>query len=211
MRSVFAATLLFACAQPAPQAVSIAAPLPTVSQSSASLPEPHPVAKPTTDDGDFSSERGMVHLTAEPDGSLAGAYPNGILTCEPKQGALACRWYERTSDGHITFHRRQDGRLESDDGTWTLTPIVRAGSLDGVWDTNWTSAVITTKTGGLHVDYADGTMECTERDRKLTCTWSEGALSGGAELTIESQRVIRGRWGSGTSSTDGGSWVFVRR
>jgi hypothetical protein len=32
----------------------------------------------------------------------------------------------------------------------------------------------------------------------------------GAELIIESQHVLRGRWGSSASQTDGGPWVFIR-
>jgi hypothetical protein len=63
----------------------------------------------------------------------------------------------------------------------------------------------------VHIEYSDGTMDCTTRGTNLACTWNENSASGAAELAFESERVIRGRWGTGASSSDGGVWVFVRR
>ena len=80
------------------------------------------------------------------------------------------------------------------------------------WDSNFGPATITRTSSGLHVEYRDGTMECDDRQpKKLACDWTEGSANGKAELTIESSRVLRGHWGNGTSSSDGGSWLFVRR
>ena len=220
-RAVAALALLVACADrtPPPTTVSLALPLPAPSATTAQI-EAHDT-KPALDDGDFSSERGMVHLTAEPDGTLAGTYAGGILTCKNERDLLACRWYQGTSEGRATLRRKPDGRVEgtwgngpSDDdgGSWTLVPVARAAPLEGVWDTNWGVATVrATARGGVHVDYPDGTMDCEQRDRKLTCAWNESSLSGNAELTIESSRLLRGRWGSGASATDGGPWVFVKR
>jgi hypothetical protein len=214
MRVLFALVLV-ACDHAQAPAVSIV-PLPTTAQTVETVVEVR-APKTSIDDGDFSSERGVVHLAAEPDGRLAGTYPNGVLTCS---AAFACRWYERSSEGRATFHRKTDGKLEgtwgndaSDDdgGSWTLVPIARNGGVDGVWDTNWGVAKIETKRGGLHVEYETGSMDCTEHDKKLDCTWSESSMTGAAELVVESPRVMRGRRGSGASSSDGGYWVFVKR
>ena len=217
MRLTFALALALAgCDHAAPPVVSIA-PLPT---SSAVAPQVVEIrASKIADESDFTSDRvGMVHLVAESDGSLAGTYPNnGILTC---RADLACRWYDSSTEGRATFHRKSDGTLEgtwgndasdTDGGAWTLVPVKRAGVLDGVWDTNWGAAKIETTRAGVHVEYTDGQMDCTEHERKLTCNWTQGSMTGVAELAIESTRVLRGRWGNGASSTDGGAWVFVRR
>lgn len=215
---LFLVVLLASCAEHAPQAVAIA-PLPVVARATIEpvVDEVRP-SKPSTDEGDFSSDKGgMLHLAAAPDGSLAGTYPNGILTCT---AALACLWYEGSASGRATFQRKHDGTLagtwgsgesDVDGGGWTLVPIKRSGTLDGVWDTNWGVAKIETTRTGVHIEYSDGTMDCTTHGTKLDCAWTENSVTGGAELAIESERVIRGRWGSGASSSDGGVWVFVRR
>jgi hypothetical protein len=214
MRFVLAASLV-ACVQQAPQAVAIA-PLPVASGTIEPVVEMR--TKKSLDDGDFTSDKGgMVHLTAAADGSLSGTYTNGILTCS---AALACLWYEGGTTGRATFQRKRDGKLDgtwgngesdTDGGTWTLVPVKRGGTLDGAWDSNWGVTRIETNHAGIHMEYSGGTIDCTAQGTKLACTWNEGSGSGGAELTIESDRVIRGRWGSGASSTDGGDWVFVRR
>jgi hypothetical protein len=214
--AVLAVVMLVSCVEHAPQAVAIA-PLPVVTQSIEPVVETR-APKASIDDGDFSSDKGgMVHLVAAPDGTLAGTYPNGVLTCT---AALACLWYEGSANGRATFQRKHDGTLagtwgngesDADGGGWTLVPIKRSGTLDGVWDTNWGVAKIETTRAGVHIEYSDGTMDCTTRGTNLACTWNENSASGAAELAIESERVIRGRWGTGASSSDGGVWVFVRR
>lgn len=218
MRRAFAALALAACAPPAPPPAAVTLPLPTVPATATSAEARD--TKPSLDEGDFSSDRGMVHLTAEPDGTLAGTFSGGVITCRAKGEQLSCRWYDRSGEGRATLRRTPEGRLEgtwgngasdADGGGWTLAPIPRASPLDGVWDTNWGAATLTTSARGVHVDYGEGTMDCTQRDRTLACAWTEGGAGGNAELTIESTRVLRGRWGSGASSTDGGPWVFVRR
>src|ERR1700690_701843 len=92
-------------------------------------PPPAPRTKPPTDDGDFSSERGVVHLVRESEGTLAGTYPNGILPCRLNGELASCDWTERGSDGRAVFRRRSDGRFEgtygsgestSDSGAWNL-------------------------------------------------------------------------------------------
>jgi hypothetical protein len=220
VKRALAAALLVACADRTPPAtVSLALPLPTATATATQV-ETHG-AKPTIDDGDFSSDRGMVHLTAEPDGTIVGTFEDGgILTCTMERDALACRWYAHTAEGRATFRRKPDGRLEGtwgagasddDQGAWTLAPIARTSPLEGVWDTNWGHATIRATTGGVHVDYDAGLMDCEQRDRTLVCAWTESGSSGNAELTVESSHVLRGHWGSGKSTTDGGPWVFVRR
>jgi hypothetical protein len=214
--------LLQACAAqaPPPATVSLVEPLPSAPPSPVPPPPPRERAR---DAADFTSERGIVHLAAQGDGSLAGTFGgSGVMTCTRSADAVSCRWYDGAADGSAAFHRRPDGRLEGtfgngtsadDAGAWTLVPVAaRDDGLGGVWDTNWGPAVVHATAGGIHVDYRDGTMDCEEHDAgKLTCAWTEGSTTGKAELTIESRRVLRGRWGNGGSATDGGGWLFVRR
>ena len=219
MKRAFAALAILACTggTPPPTTVAVALPLPT---ATAAQVTPHD-SKPAPDDGDFSSERGMVHLTVAPEGGIAGTFENsGILTCTPSADGLACRWYAHTAQGRATFRRKPDGRLEGtwgagksddDEGAWTLVPIARVSPLEGVWDTNWGRATIRATSGGVHVDYDAGAMDCEQRERTLVCVWAESGMTGNAELVIESGHVLRGHWGSGKSTTDGGPWVFVRR
>ncbi len=219
MKRTLAAFALVACADRSPPPAAVTLPLPTPSATQAAISEV-PETKPTVDEGDFSSERGMVHLVAEPDGTLAGTFTGGVVTCHAKNEDLSCRWYDRNGEGRAKLRRTADGRLEGtwgngasqdDGGGWTLAPIAHQSPLDGVWDTNWGPATLSSSARGVHVDYGDGTMDCTSRDRSLECAWTQGGATGNAQLTIESSRVLRGRWGSGASATDGGSWVFVRR
>lgn len=217
MKRAIGALVLLACADRTPPAatVSLALPLPSATTSSSSEPRD---PKPALDDADFTSERGAVHLTAGPDGELAGTFGgDGVMTCKPEHGALSCRWYQNNEQGRATLRRKPDGPLEGtwgngesadDGGAWILVPVPRAGPLDGVWDTNWGAATIRASARGIHVEYPRGTMDCEQHDRKLVCDWTESALTGTAELTIESSRVLRGHW---TVSTEGGPWLFVRR
>ncbi len=204
-------------ASPAPQTIALPAELPP-------SPPPEHVATPIAklaelDEGQFSSDRGVVRLTAE-GAAVSGAYPNGVLVCEAHADVYACEWFESSQQGRATFHRKPDGRLEgtyganaSDDdlGAWTLQPMPRTNmaTLDGAWDTNWGLATLHESRTNLHVDYPGGQMDCSHHTPKsLDCAWVEGSLTGTAEFTIE-PRVLRGAWT--TSAGVKGTWVFVRR
>jgi hypothetical protein len=199
--------------------VSLASPLPTPTVEATVSPSLHPVK--SEDYGEFSSDRGVVRLTAESDGALSGSYPDGVLTCPPPSGVhVACTWYEGSNDGHAAFVRKDDGSLEGtwgsgestdDGGEWTLVPLARGAGLSGAWHTNWGIAHLTDTGHGIHVDYARGTMDCALHGAQgLDCNWTEGSQSGKADLVIESQSVLRGTWGNGTSPSDGGAWILVR-
>ncbi len=202
-----------------PAVVSLAAPLP---MPTLAAPEsPSWSAAKTDDSSDFSSDRGIVRLTPESDGTLSGTYADGVLTCaRPDAKGITCKWYEASNEGRAAFVRKDDGTLEGtwgtgesidDGGAWTLVPLVRGAGLGGAWHTNWGIAHVTDTGHGIHVDYVRGTMDCEPRaSQHLRCDWSEGSASGRAELVIESQSVLRGTWGSGASADDGGLWVFVR-
>lgn len=213
-----------ACAAPRvmPSAVSLALPLPSPPPS---VTPALPAIARMTEQGsvDFTSERGLVHLAPSSTNVLTGTYGGGVLTCiesPARDAVVSCRWYEGMSEGRAVFHRDADGALTgtwgngastTDGGAWTLVPVPRGG-IAGVWDTNWGVAIVTDTALGMHVDYPGGTLECTARSaRRYECTWAEGSLAGAAELAIESQRVLRGRWGTGASATDGGGWLFVKR
>lgn len=195
----------------------------------AQLPSPPPVetatsareTKPQLDAADFTSERGVVHLAVDAGAGVAGSFgASGVLTCAVARDRFDCRWYDNSSSGHALLQRAPDGRLvgtwgngesADDAGNWTLVPLGTSG-LEGVWDTNFGLATIQTTNAGVHVEYRDGTMDCqVTGGKKLACAWTEGSSTGHAELTLESPRVLRGRWGSGASATDGGGWLFVRR
>jgi hypothetical protein len=199
-----------------------------------SLPEtlPRPIspvredvrpAVKTSDDGDFTSNRGLVHLITEPGGFIGGSYPDGVLTCTHSGESLDCHWYESSSEGGARFTRKPNGDLAGswgsgestdDGGEWTLTPVGVGTGLNGAWDTNWGLVQVTDTGHGLHVEYrnGEGKMDCELKSGKnLICDWSESSLTGQAKLVIESPRIIRGTWGSGKSTTDGGPWVFIRR
>lgn len=211
MKRCFAIVLAACNHAPAPATVSLALPLPTAPITPVSEKRPS-----ITREMDLSSDRGMVHLVKDGDG-FAGTYSEGVLTCSVRAETFTCHWYQHSNEGIATL-RRDGDRL---DGTWDgeatddeTLPIAHGGfnaTLDGSWDSNWGTATITSNARGVHFDYADGTIECTTHDRKLSCNWQETAVSGGAELVIETEHVLRGRWGTGASATDGGVWMFVRR
>ena len=222
-RAALVLLMTSACTQSAPPpSVSLPMPLPSppAPESTIAL---RPFSKPSFDAADFSSEKGIVHLRDGSGGVVAGAFgSSGVMTCNRSPESLECRWYENSDRGRAVFHRRPSGKLEGtwgsgesadDGGSWTLVPIASTeGGPEGVWDSNFVPATITRTSSGLHVEYRDGTMECDDRQpKKLACDWTEGSANGKAELTIESSRVLRGHWGNGTSSSDGGSWLFVRR
>lgn len=179
---------------------------------------PH-ARSPIADVATFTSSRGVVRLVK--DGTaIAGAYPNGVLTCKSNDAIVSCEWFESSSTGHATFHRARDGRFEgtygnaaSDDdlGEWTLTPIPESNDgISGAWDTNWGLATVRETRTGVHVDYPDGQMDCTREASALTCAWSEGSSTGSAELVIESARVWRGAWWMNGNAAQRSPWVFVR-
>jgi len=220
------AALATACsAQPAPPATAtVTLPLALPPPPATTAPAPR-APSPPLDAADFTSERGAVHLAAEPGGAVAGSFEkDGVLTCNDGNKSLICHWYQGNEYGRASFHRGEGGRLEgtwghgasdSDAGAWTLVPVPlpRAGDgLAGTWATNWGSATIHETSRSVHVDYATGTMDCARQSpEKLTCVWTEGSSTGAAELAIESPNVLRGTWGNGASAIDGGKWVFVRR
>ncbi|HSQ68031.1 MAG TPA: hypothetical protein VLM85_32700 [Polyangiaceae bacterium] len=173
------------------------------------------------EEADFASDHGLVHLRSDGGGRVSGSYPNGVLTCTSDADRLECEWTESGSQGHAVFVARGDGGYDGTWGTgasatgggsWPLARIgASAASLDGVYDTNWGPATLREASPDVHVDYGRGTMDCQRRGSELDCTWTEGGTSGRAELTLEPNGVLRGRWGSGASSSDGGPWVFVKR
>ncbi len=191
------------------------------------LPAPaHPVntasQKPAVEERselDFSSDRGLVHLRMS-GAQAAGRYTNGVLVCGREQGRLECEWAESNAEGRATFTARPDGGFDGtwgngasavDNGAWSLRRITTS-DVDGLYDSNWGPATVTQTQAGVRIDYERGTMTCSRTGGALDCRWSEGAQpGGGAELAIEPNGILRGRWGSGSSSSDGGSWIFVKR
>ena len=204
-------------------AISIAAaplPPPPASAVTATLGATRP-SRAAREEADFSSDHGLVHLRSDGAGRVAGSYPSGVLTCASDADRLDCEWTESGSQGHAVFVARGDGGYDgtwgngasvTDGGSWPLARIgSSSASLDGVYDTNWGPATLRETSPDVHADYGRGTMDCQRRASQLDCTWTEGGTSGRAELTLEPNGVLRGRWGSGASSSDGGPWVFVKR
>ena len=191
--------------------------LPSTCVESVHLAEP---VKKLPSDTHYTSNWGMVHRV-ETSGGWFATYPSGILMCTEAGDTSSCEWHEGQSVGHAAFVRGATGKLAGtwgtgasadDGGDWTLVPIVRGAGVSGLWETNFGAVSITTSGSHAHVTYPNGTMECDlARTPQIACDWTEGSGSGSAELVIESDQVIRGRWGTGTSTTDGGEWIFVRR
>jgi len=210
MRRLFWVVLVACSHASAPATVSLALPLPTAPVTPVSEKREPAYAR----EMDFQSDQGPIHLVKDGD-RFAGTMPGGVLTCTARADTFTCHWYQSSAEGTAKLHRDGD-RLE---GVWdgeaadeeTIDRGAFTGTLDGSWASNWGTTTVTTKGQNVHFEYADGTVDCTAHDRKLACSWQEAGSSGSAELVIETQRVVRGRWGTGTSATDGGDWVFVRR
>lgn len=224
MKRFALACALVACGG-APRAATVSLPdaLPSPPSVDSATP-PLPEIKVIADVADFTSERGTVHLVRE-GGAVAGRYgASGVMTCTLASERFDCQWYENTIEGHATFVRKPSGKLEGswgngastdDGGSWTLAPITGSSRspFAGAWDTNFGEATIhVSSPDKLAIVYRDGTMQCDQRTSDaLACEWVEGGSHGHATLTVESPRVMRGTWGNDQSTTDGGSWVFVRR
>ena len=209
MRLLFAAVFA-ACNHTPPATVSLALPLPTSPITPVS--EKRALAQPP--EMDFSSDQGAVHLVKDGD-RFAGTLPGGVLTCTARADTFTCHWYKASAEGTAKLRREGDhlsGEWDSEEADEeTIERGAFTGTLDGAWSSNWGDATVTTTGQSVHFDYGDGTVDCTAHDRKLACTWQESGTTGAAELVVESQRVVRGRWGTGSSASDGGDWVFVRR
>jgi uncharacterized protein YodC (DUF2158 family) len=212
---------LLGCTHPAVVLGPIALPTPPISSAcvdTVRVTQP----KKAAPELDYTSNFGIVHRLDTADGSWTGTYTNGILVCEPPDGdTTRCSWYEGGSEGRAVFVLQSTGELvgtwgtgtsAEDGGDWKLAPIVRGVGLEGSWETNWGPAMVTVTGSQVHVVYRDGTMDCNAPNPgQLTCQWVEGQHNGSAELTVESDRLMRGLWGNGASSTDGGKWIFIRR
>jgi hypothetical protein len=81
----------------------------------------------------------------------------------------------------------------------------------GKYSSNWGTTTFTqdgTKVSGV---YPGGTLACTViKEVSIACTWFENGTSGRAFMTRNATSgVLSGSWGNGTSSSDGGTWVFT--
>ena len=224
-RAAFAFLLVACASEPRAETVSIPTALPSPPPIETSAPALRPT-KSSLDTADFTSGRGLVHLTREGPTATGSFGASGVMTCAIGGDRFDCHWYESSSDGLAVFQRKPDGTLEGtwgagtsadDRGAWTLAPVARSGRtpFDGAWDTNFGEAIVRASDvspGNVSVVYRDGTMQCEQKSADmLRCVWTEGASHGQAELKIESPRVMRGTWGNDQSATDGGAWLFVRR
>jgi hypothetical protein len=98
------------------------------------------------------------------------------------------------------------GPIVSSDDTADAT-----ASFAGSYSSNWGTTVFTQKGNAVSGSYPGGTLACSVvKSVSLSCQWFESGDMGRAFLTRNaSNGVIAGTWGSGTSSSDGGSWTFI--
>jgi hypothetical protein len=90
-------------------------------------------------------------------------------------------------------------------------PEPTVANFAGKYSSNW--GTTTFKQDGTKVSgvYPGGTLACTViKEVSIACTWFESGSSGRAFMTRNATSgVISGSWGSGASSSDGGSWTFT--
>ena len=81
----------------------------------------------------------------------------------------------------------------------------------GSYSSNWGTTVFKQTGNNVSGTYPGGTLACTVvKEVSLGCQWFESGDSGRAFLTRNATTgVISGTWGSGSSSSDGGSWTFI--
>jgi hypothetical protein len=101
---------------------------------------------------------------------------------------------------------------DSADGKKT-TAAVESGDTPfaGKYSSNWGNATFTQKGNSVSGVYPKGTLACTvvNEGKSLACRWNEGGSVGGAYLTRQANGSLAGSWGSGTSSSNGGPWLFT--
>lgn len=58
--------------------------------------------------------------------------------------------------------------------------------------------------------YSNGSLDCKiKEEKKLDCKWDENGGSGKAQFTKKDDGKLVGTWGRGTSSKNGGTWIFT--
>lgn len=81
----------------------------------------------------------------------------------------------------------------------------------GKYRTNWGSATCTQVKRNVNCLYAGkgGGLECkVVGEDTLECDWDEPGASGKAKLVRKEDGRLVGTWGNGSSSKNGGPWVF---
>ncbi len=87
----------------------------------------------------------------------------------------------------------------------------KVADFKGTYVSNWGKAKCTQVKRNVNCLYAgkSGSMDCkVVGEKDLECDWEEPGLSGKAKLTKKDDGKLSGTWGNGTSSTNGGPWVF---
>lgn len=90
-------------------------------------------------------------------------------------------------------------------------PEEKIGDFKGTYTTNWGKAKCTQVKRNVNCLYAgkSGSMDCKViGEDVLDCEWEEAGESGKAKLTKKSDGKLVGTWGSGSSATNGGPWIF---
>ena len=82
-------------------------------------------------------------------------------------------------------------------------------SFAGTYKTNWGPTVFAQSGNTIVATYPKGSMTCQPSGNTLDCDWKEGTISGKAKLTKAADGSLKGTWGSGASSTNGGAWFFI--
>lgn len=90
-------------------------------------------------------------------------------------------------------------------------PEEKIADFRGTYVSNWGKAKCTQVKRNVNCLYAgkSGSMDCKViGEKELECEWEEPGASGKAKLTKKDDGKISGTWGNGSSSTNGGAWVF---
>lgn len=82
-------------------------------------------------------------------------------------------------------------------------------SFAGTYKTNWGPTVFAQNGTAIAATYPNGSMTCQPSGNTLDCDWKEAKAAGKAKLTKEADGSLKGTWGTGTSATNGGAWLFT--
>ena len=99
--------------------------------------------------------------------------------------------------------------------TATAAPMATAAEgqkrFAGVYGSTWGRTTFVEEGGAVTAKYPRGTLSCTASGEVLNCDWVEGSLKGKARLERQSNGDLKGKWGNGSSESNGGPWFFTRQ
>lgn len=94
-------------------------------------------------------------------------------------------------------------------GPTTKSEPATTTSFAGTYKSNWGPTVFAQNGAAIVATYPNGSMACQPSGNTLDCDWKEAKSAGKAKLTKQPDGSLKGTWGTGTSATNGGPWLFT--